>query len=48
MAKLSDEGTSPGDGMLLAEMGETTEIGAGVAAVSDYATLGLCVPPASE
>ena len=40
VAKLSDDGTSTGDGMLLAEMGETKEIGAGVAAVGD--------PPASE
>jgi len=40
VAKLSDEGTSTGDGMLFAEMGETTVIGAGVAAVGD--------PPASE
>jgi len=40
VAKLSDEGTSTGDGMLLAEMGETTEIGVGVAAAGD--------PPASE
>ena len=40
MAKLSDEGTSSEDGMLLGKMGEKTEIGAGVAAVGD--------PPASE
>ena len=39
-AKLLDEGTSTGDGILLTEMGEITEIGAGVAAVGD--------PPASE
>jgi len=35
VAKLSDEGTSTGDGMLLAEMVETTEIGVGVTAVGD-------------
>jgi len=40
VAKLPAEGTSTGDGMLLAEMGETTESGPGVAAVGD--------PPASE
>jgi len=40
VAKLLDEGTSTGDDMLLAEMGETIETGAGVAAVGD--------PPASQ
>ena len=40
MVKLSDAGTTTGDGMLLAEMGETTEIGPGMAAVGN--------PPASE
>ena len=35
VAKLSDAETSTGDGMLLAEMGVSTDIGAGVAAVGD-------------
>ena len=40
VAKLSDAETSTGDGMLLTEMGETTEIGAEVSAMGD--------PPTSE
>jgi len=41
VAKLSNEGIFTGDGMLLAELGDTTEIGAGI-----YAAMGDL--PASE